>query len=434
MTTKLRRVLGLTELTFYGVGSLIGAGIYSIIGIAAGEAGNFLWLSFIAAGGAAFLTALSYSELASTLSKAGAEYQYIKLTFPKQHLFAYLGGYLVTLNGASTAATVSIAFAGYLDSFLKVPIILTAFLTLLISTVINVWGIRQSTWISIVFTSIEVLGLLLIITLGFINGDVSKSFLAWPTLNDITNVLQATSIIFFIYIGFEDVVNLSEETIRPTVTIPRALILSGLITSVIYIAVAIAVTGSIDPRGASASNAPLTMVANTINPWFGTAIGGAALCATASTVLIALISISRMIFGMARDGYFPKVFAKIHSKRNTPYAAAIALFLISCVFLSLGEIKIISSVSSLGVLLVYIIIHLSVIVLRITQPNLARPFRVPLSWKNVPLLPVIGILVSILLIIQFDFKIYVIGALAIIVGVVFYFIQMRFGSMGKRNY
>jgi basic amino acid/polyamine antiporter, APA family len=424
--TKLRRVLGLTELTFYGIGSLIGAGIYSIIGVAAGEAGNFLWLSFITAGGAAFLTALSYSELASTLTKAGAEYQYIKFTFPTWHLLAFLGGYLVMLNGASTAATVSVAFAGYLNSFLTVPIIFTAFLTLLFSTLINISGIRQSTWASIIFTSIEISGLLLIISLGFIKGDIGKSFLLWPSLSNITSVLHASSIIFFIYIGFEDLVNLSEETVRPAVTIPRALILSGLVTSIIYVAVAVAVTGLTDPMRASLSSAPLTTIVTTIHPWFGTAIGFAALCATASTVLIALISISRMIFGMARDGYFPKILAKIHSTRKTPYTASLTLFLLACIFLSFKEIETISSISSFGVLLVYILIHLSVIVLRVTQPNLWRPFRVPLSVHGIPVLPVIGMLASILLIMQFDFKIYLIGFGAISVGIVFYFIQIRF--------
>jgi len=236
--------------------------------------------------------------------------------------------------------------------------------------------------------------------------------------------LHASSIIFFIYIGFEDIVNLSEETLRPTVTIPRALILSGLATSIIYVAVAIAVTGLIDPMQAAASKAPLSTVASAINPGFGTTVGIAALFSTASTVLIALISISRMIFGMARDGYFPKILAKVHLKRKTPYLAAIALFIISCAFLLFREIEIISSISSFGVLLVYIIIHLSVIVLRVTRPNLARPFRVPFSCYGIPILSVIGMVISILLITQFDFKIYLIGAGAIIVGIALYFIQV----------
>lgn len=426
MIAKLRRVLGLTALTFYGVGSMIGAGIYSIIGVAAGEAQNFLWLSFIVAGVAAFLTALSYSELASTLTKAGAEYQYIKFTFPTWRLLAFLGGYLVMLNGASTAATVSIAFAGYLNSFVAVPIILTAFLTLMISTLINISGIRQSTSASIVFTSIEISGLLLIIVLGFIKGDVERSFSSLPNLSSIVSILHTSSIIFFIYIGFEDLVNLSEETVRPTVTVPRALILSGLVTSVIYVAVAIAVTGLANQSQAAISGAPLRTIAANIHPYFGSAIGLAALCATVSTVLIALISISRMIFGMARDGYFPKILAKVHVKRKTPYTAALALFLISCIFLSFKAIETIASISSFGVLLVYIMIHLSVIVLRITQPHLPRPFKVPFSWHKIPILPVIGMLASVLLIVQFDFKLYLIGAFAIILGIVFYLIQIRF--------
>lgn len=302
MTLKLRRALGFTALTFYGVGSLVGAGIYTIIGIAAGEAGSFLWLSFICAGIAAFLTVLSYSELSSALTKTGAEYQYIRLAFPAWHLFAFLGGYIVILNAATTAAVVSIAFAGYLNSFFSTPIVFTAFILLLICTIINISGIRQSTWFTIVLTCIEISGLLLVVILGFYKGDVSRSFVSWPTIDNISSILIGSSLIFFTYIGFEDLVNLSEETLRPTVTIPRALIASTLITTTMYILVSIAIIGLIDPFQAAASDAPLTTIANKVNPLFGTGVSIAALFATASTALIALISISRMIFGMARDG------------------------------------------------------------------------------------------------------------------------------------
>src|SRR5687768_15828571 len=173
---QLKRALNLPQLIFYGVGTMVGAGIYSVIGAAAMEAGNLLWLSFVFAGVAAFLTVLSYAELASMFPQTGAEYNFLKAAFPDLPLFGFMAGYLIAINAAATSATVAIAFSGYLGVFVSVPMMVTAFTLLALCTAVNIAGIRESTWVSIGLICIEVSGLLLLIWTGFADGEPGRSF------------------------------------------------------------------------------------------------------------------------------------------------------------------------------------------------------------------------------------------------------------------
>src|SRR5688572_1863698 len=140
-TEQLKRTLSLPQLIFYGVGTMVGAGIYSVIGAAAEEAGAQLWVSFIFAGIAAFLTVLSYAELVSMFPKTGAEYNFLKAAFPDQPVFSFMAGYLIALNASATSATVALAFAGYLGVFVMTPEALTALALLAVCTVVNIVGI-----------------------------------------------------------------------------------------------------------------------------------------------------------------------------------------------------------------------------------------------------------------------------------------------------
>lgn len=144
----------------------MGAGIFTIIGSAAGLVGNALWVSLLFAGAAAFLTALSYAELIAMMPKARAEYQFLKAGFPEAPLVSFLAGFLIALNAAATSATVSLAFAGYLKVFLEVPVPLTALALLTLCTALNIAGLRQATWVGIGVIVIEVSGLLLLIAMG----------------------------------------------------------------------------------------------------------------------------------------------------------------------------------------------------------------------------------------------------------------------------
>jgi basic amino acid/polyamine antiporter, APA family len=411
--TTLDRTLSFPQLTFYGVGSMVGAGIYSVIGAAAGEAGVHLWLSFVLAGAAAILTVLSYAELASALPKAGAEYQFLKAAFPKWRTPAFLAGYLIAVNAAATAATVAVAFAGYLSVFVSAPAMLTAFALLAACTAVNVAGIRESTWVGIGLICIEVAGLLLIIWVGFVHGAPAHSFTEAPGAGHASGIFAATALIFFMYVGFEDVANLAEEARDPKRNIPRALLVSIGVTSVIYVLVSLAAIALISPEALAGSDHPLSTAVATVRPWLGQVLAVCALFATASTALIVLVSISRLLYGMARDGDMPQIFAGVLTNRRTPWIAALALFGAACLLLPLGEVRIIASVSSLGLLIVFVGVQGSVIVLRYRRPDMERSFRVPLSVGRFPVLSAIGMVITGALLTQFEPVVYAVGAAAL---------------------
>jgi basic amino acid/polyamine antiporter, APA family len=260
MAGTLRRSLNLPQLVFYGIGTIVGAGIYSVIGAAAGLAGGAFWLSFVLAAIAALLTVLSYAELSAMFPRAGAEYRFLHEAFPQRRWPAFLAGWLIALNAAATAATVALAFAGYLQVFVEVPRIPVALALLVLCTLVNIAGLRQSTWLAIVLTCIETGGLVLLVALGFTAGDPAQHA-SLPATGALEGVLGATALVFFMYIGFEDVANLAEESKQPERTMPRALLASVLIASTLYVLVAFAVLSLVDARSLSGSDAPLSFAA-----------------------------------------------------------------------------------------------------------------------------------------------------------------------------
>jgi len=419
MTQALTRTLSVTQLIFYGVGTIVGAGIYTIIGSAAGLAGKALWVSMLFAGAAAFLTALSYAELISMLPKAGAEYQFLKAAFPRFPLVSFLAGFLIALNAAATSATVSLAFAGYLKVFVDVPAPLTALALLTVCTALNIAGIRQSTWVSIGMIVIEVGGLVLLIVMGLTQGDAGAAIIL-PDFSDASGIFAATALVFFVYIGFEDVANLSEEAKNPRIDVPRALLWSVAITSVVYMLVVWAVFAVMEPGQLAQSDSPLTTAGRAVAPWLGQTLAVTAMFATASTALISLVSISRLLFGMARDGDMPRVLAKTLTGRKTPWVAALALYAFACALLPLGEVRIIASISALGILVVFVGVHAAVLVLRFKAPEHERPFRSPFAIGRLPLLPPLGIAISLALMTQFEPIVYAVTAAAVAFGIAVY--------------
>lgn len=427
MATELRRSLSLTQLAFYGVGTIVGAGIYSVLGAAAGVAGTGVWVSLLLAGLASFLTALSYAELISMYPRAGAEYHFLKRAFPRFSLLSFFAGFLIALNAAATSATVALAFGGYLRVFLEIPAALTALVLLAVCTGVNIAGIRESTWASMALICVEVAGLLLLIGAGFWHTDVLAT-VQWPGAVDgagMAGILAASALIFFIYIGFEDVANLAEEAREPRRDVPRALLISVALTTGIYLLVAWVALALATPAELAGSDSPLTAAASTITPALGWILAITALFATASTALISLISISRLLFGMARDGALPALLARLTPERRTPWVAALALFAAACALLPLGEVKIIASISALGILTVFVGVQAALITLRYTEPDTPRGFRVPLALGRLPLPPLLGIAMALALITQFEARVYAVAGVAVALGLVLRWLARR---------
>ncbi len=226
---SLNRTLGLPMLTFYGTGMILGAGIYSIIGQAAGIAGVGLWQGFLLAGVAALLTALSYAELATMYPMAGAEYLYLRNAFSNHRWLAATIGIVVIFAGCASAATVALAFSSYLQHFIVLPRTAVAVGVLRIFTGINIIGIRQSSWTNAIFTLIEASGLIIFIWLGWIQPDFGNALLTIPTLATVSS----SALIIFAFLGFENIVSLAEETREPEKNIPRAILLSLFVSTLL---------------------------------------------------------------------------------------------------------------------------------------------------------------------------------------------------------
>ncbi|MGH6770845.1 MAG: APC family permease [Xanthobacteraceae bacterium] len=408
---QLQPVLGAIQLFFYSVGVIVGAGIYSVIGVAAGLADEGLWLSFVIAALAAVLTGLSYAEMTTTFPAAGAEYVYVQKALPRNGWAAFGVGFIILVGGAATATTVAVAFAGYLKIFVDVPEILSAGILLALCTGLNLWGLRESSWANIVFTLIEVGGLVLVVGIGLRVEGFGDAVFVPPH----AGVFSAAAIIFFVYLGFEEIANLAEETRNPARDLPLALFLSILVTTVLYVLVALSVTVLASPEEMAASGAPLAAAVAKVWPQAAGVLSGIALFATANTVLITLIATSRLAFSMGRDGGLPAAVAHLLPIRKTPWVAAVLVFAMSAVLLPAGQLAFLAGLSSFAAILAFAAVNVALIVLRYRLPHEHRPFRVPIAVGRLPILPLTALAALGVLMIQFERKIYIAGAMMIAV-------------------
>lgn len=403
---ELKRSLGTMALSLYGLGAILGAGIYSVIGAAAGTAGRGLWMSFVAAGVVALLTALSYAELATLFPKAGGEVVYLRRALPKQSWLAFTVGAMVVLSSAATVATVAIAFGGYLAHFIELPALLTATVLVGLLTLIGLWGVRESTAVTAVFTVIETGGLVLVVWAGTQEGGLGDALATAPSFE----VLAGASIVFFSFLGFENIVNLAAEAKDPGRALPRAIVISVVAAILLYTLVALAVVALVEPEALAGSKAPLTMAVQRVAPKLAGVLSGIALFATANTALASILSGSRVLYGMAEEEQLPKLVRAVHTRRKTPWVATLILSAIAALLLPLGEVGAVASVSSFAALIAFILVNAAVIVLRRSKPKLERPFRAPLALGGVPVLPVLAGLCAALLLARLPWQALAIGA------------------------
>ena len=405
----LKPVLGPVQLVFYAVGVIVGAGVYSVIGAAAGLAQGSLWLSFVIGAGVALLTAASYAEMATAYPEAGAEYIYVRRAWPKADWLAFGVGMVILIGGAATAATVAVAFGGYLREFIDMPPVWSALALLLACTAFNVWGLRESSLVNMLFTVIEVGGLVLVIAAGL----SAEPTPALPPLPGEPAVMAAAALLFFVYLGFEEVANLAEEVRKPARDIPLALFVSIAVTTALYILVALALVRMAPPDMLAASEAPLAEAVGAVWPQAGPLLSAVALFATANTVLITLIATSRLAFSMARDGELHGVFAGLLPRRQTPWLAAVLAFATAAVLLPVGSVKVLAELSSFAALIAFLAVNVVLIVLRYRQPRHHRPFRVPGAIGRMPVLPLLALIAILALLVNFEWPIYAAGGVAL---------------------
>ncbi|MDH3825066.1 MAG: amino acid permease, partial [Nitrosopumilus sp.] len=406
------------------------AGIYVLIGEATAFAGNSVWISFLLGIIVAMFAGLSYAELTSLFPKAAAEYTFVKHAF-KNNFLAFIIGWLTAITSMITAATVSLGFGGYLSQFVNLPITVSAILLIGILSVVNFIGIKESAWANTIFAIITAGGLILIIFLGM-TFETTESIDYFEAPNGTTGIILAFVLIFFAFIGFEDMANVAEEVKRPKKTLPRAIILSVIITGIIYILVSLSVVRVINWEELGQSAAPLAAVAErSLGIGGSITLSAIALFATASTVLITLVAGSRILYGMAYNKSLPLSLGKIHSKTKTPWIAVIGILITSIAFALIGDIVIVANITVFAVVITFAMINLSVIVLRYTEPDLERSFKVPVNIRRFPILPLFGFGVTVYMAIQFEMEVMLVGLAIISAGALFYVIFNRRSSKEK---
>lgn len=422
--SELHRHMGLFHLTMYGVGLILGAGIYVLIGEAAGFAGNSMWISFLLGGIVAMFAGLSYAELSALYPKAAAEYTFVKNAF-KNRFFGFLIGWLTAITSIIVAATVALGFGGYLTQFVDLPIEIGAVILIVILSVVNFIGIRESAWANTIFALVTAAGLVLIIFLGFSMEPV-ETIDYFEAPSGMTGIILAFVLIFFAFIGFEDMANVAEEVRRPQKTIPKAIVLSIVITGVIYILVSLASIRILNWQDLAVSSAPLADVAHGAIGMNGSiTLSLIALFATASTVLITLVAGARILYGMAKSRTLPEFLGRVHPKTKTPWIAVIGILVTSIAFAFVGDIVIIANIVVFAVVITFAAINLAVIVLRYTEPVLERPFRVPVNIGRFPILPLFGFGTTVYMALQFETEIIIVGLAIIGIGAILYLFLRR---------
>lgn len=416
----LARTLGFGQVTASGVGIIIGAGIYVLLGAATAEAGAGVWIAFLVAGVLSALTALSYAELASMYPNAGAEYDYTRRVAPEW--VAFVIGWVMILGLVIAAAAVSLGFASYLRYFFDIPHRAGAWLLLAVVAGIALVGIEQSARLTVVLSGIQVTGLVAIIVIGIPHvGDYN---LIEGTTT--TGVVTAAALVFFAFVGFDEVITLAEETTNPSRTVPRALLAALGISTFLYVAVAVAGVSVLGPVALGASDQPLADV-------MGAAIGSSsadvvavvAMMATTNTTLLAITASSRLQYGMADTAALPTAFARL-SRRRAPWVAILLSTAVAAGFVALGDLSLVASVTDFAVYLVFVAVNITVILLRFWQPKRHRPFAIRGTIGSIPIAPVAALVTIGVLVPSLEPTAIAIGGAVTASGVVVYAAGRRF--------
>lgn len=395
---ELKRTLGLFALVAYGVGDTLGAGIYALVGKIAGMVGPACWLSFLAALFAAGFTALSYAELGARYPYASGEAHYTFEAFGFR-LFSHAIGFLVFMSGITSMCAVAHAFAGYLSPIIPgIPIAWVVIPFFCIIGLITLSGIENSSLTNIICTAIEVTGLLIVIYAGISYfGKSNINYLSFiPELENsarLPAVLNGAVLAFYAFIGFEDMVKAGEEVVDPQKNLPRGILITLIITGVIYLLVALSAVTVLSPQELKASKAPLMSVVKIGAPHIPLSVfTGIALFAVSNTALVNFMMSSRILYGMAHDGLVPKFFGGVHKKLRTPHIATLTVFITVLILTLTGNLTRLAQSTAVLLLSAFLAVNLSLLKLklkRVALPNNA--FKAPL-WA-----PLFGALTALIL-------------------------------------
>ncbi len=359
-------------LSLYGIGVTIGAGIYVLVGKVAIGTGIHAPLSFLVAAILAGFTAFSYAELGARLPRSAGEAMFVHAAFQKPALATAIG-FLVMITGIISSGAIVIGFVGYLQEIVDLPpsLVIVGVVTLL--ALIAAWGIGESVALAAVITVVEVGGLLLIIGAGMTEPGVLMS--ALPEVLDPAGwsewsaIMSGAVLAFFAFVGFEDIVNVAEEAKDPVHTVPRATIITLVVSSGLYFLVALVAVAVVPLDQLGDSDAPLALVFETATGRSADIIIVIAVFAVLNGVMIQLIMSSRILYGIAKEGWIPRIFAYVHPATRTPVLAtgvvAVAVIILA---LTLPIVRLAETTSYL-VLTVFTIVNLALLRIKISDPK-----------------------------------------------------------------
>ncbi|WP_327168976.1 amino acid permease [Streptomyces subrutilus] len=465
----LRKSLSAWDLTVFGVGVIIGTGIFVLTGKVAKEtAGPATALAFVVAGIVCALAALCYAEFASTVPVAGSAYTFSYASIGE--LPAWIIGWDLVLEFALGTAVVAVGWSGYVRSLmdnaginlpaaLEGPDVpggtfdLLAFVLVLVLTAVLVVGVKLSARITTVVVAIKVTVVLIVIVAGvfFIKGSNYRPFIPeavpqqggggldaplvqlmfgfTPTNFGVMGVFTAASVVFFAFIGFDVVATAAEETELPQRDMPRGILGSLLICTVLYVAVSLVVTGMQHYTELSVS-APLADAFEAAgHPVYGDIISFGAAIGLVTVCMILLLGQTRVFFAMSRDGLLPRFFSRTHPRFQTPYRPTVLLGVIIAVVAGFTSINELATLVNIGTLFAFVVVALGVIILRRTRPDLPRAFRTPL----VPLVPVVSIAASVWLMLNLPTETWLRFAIWMVIGIAVYFLYGRSHSRLGRS-
>ncbi len=450
---KLERSLGAISLVLLGVGAIIGAGLFSITGIAAAEnAGPAIVLSFLLASLGCAFAGLCFSELAAMIPIAGGAYTYTYATLGE--FIAWIIGWALVLEYAAGAAVVSISWAAYVVSFLQdfginLPVQLIASpwqaVQLVDGTTVNGWinlppliiiillsgvlivGIDKSAKVNAVLVVIKVAVVLIFIAIG-ISYVQPENYIPFVPANTgafgefgWSGVLRAAGVVFLAYVGFDAVSTAAQEVKNPQKDLPIGIIGSLGICTVLYVLFALVLVGLVHYSELNVAAPVAAAINKTPYLWLNGLIKLAIIAGLTSVILVLLLGQSRIFFTMSKDGLLPPSFSLVHPRFHTPWVASLILMVAVGLFASFAPLSLVGHLTSIGTLLAFAIVCASVIVLRKTHPHLPRPFKTPL----VPFVPIMGILICVLLMFSLGWATWARLSIWILIGLAVYFLYGR---------
>lgn len=362
---KLKRSLGLPLVALYGLGNILGAGIYVLVGKVAGFAGTSTTLAFIIAMITAAFTAFSYMELAGRYPVSASVSVYLHKAFNKRWLSLTIGLAMVG-GGIASAAALAQGFAGYLNSFIAIPTVVASVGLLFILGAIAIKGIGESAKTAALFTIVEVLGLLLVIWFGrsaFNNVDISSLITIDPNVG-IGGIIAGAFLAFYAFIGFEDMVNVAEEAKNPRKTMPVAILVSLVVSTALYLLVVIVATTLVEPAELAKSSAPLSLVFERSGASNVVILSFIGMIATINGVIVQIIMGSRILYGLANQGWINGSLAKVHKENKTPVTATVLVFSLMIASTILLPLVSLAQLTSLLVLSIFTLVNASLIVIK----------------------------------------------------------------------